>query len=93
MISEQDYTKSSFSAGGACVEVRLLPDGLVGVRDSKDRAKTPHFFTAQEWSAFLAGVRNGEFDLRSTDRPVNEKQENESPWLARPATASRLLDL
>ena len=63
MISEHDYTKSSFSAGGACVEVRLLPDGKVGVRDSKDQAKTPHFFTAQEWAAFLAGVRNGEFDL------------------------------
>jgi hypothetical protein len=38
MISEHQYSTSTFSAGGACVEVRLFPDGTVGLRDSKDRS-------------------------------------------------------
>ena len=63
MISQHDYTTSSFSAGGACVEVRLLPDGTVGVRDSKDRRKPPHVFTQPEWRAFVKGCKAQEFDL------------------------------
>jgi hypothetical protein len=35
----------------------------VAVRDSKDPAGPVLTFTAPEWSAFLAGVRDGEFDL------------------------------
>jgi len=57
------YTKSSFSGASNCVEVGLLADGNVGLRDSKDPLKLPHVFTAQEWAAFIAGVRAGEFDL------------------------------
>jgi hypothetical protein len=63
LISTDAYTKSTFSGGGGCVEVRLLPDGTVGVRDSKDASKQPHLFTQREWHAFVAGVRAGEFDL------------------------------
>ena len=63
MISTTAYTKSSHSGMGGCVEVRLNGDGTIGLRDSKDVTKPPHVFTAQEWSAFLAGVRDGEFDL------------------------------
>jgi Domain of unknown function (DUF397) len=63
MISTDDYRKSSFSGNGGCVEVRLLPDGSVSLRDSKDISRPSHTFTQQEWTAFLAGVRNGEFDL------------------------------
>jgi hypothetical protein len=63
MISSDKYRKSSFSGGGACVEVRLLENGMIGVRDSKNESKSPHLFTEQEWRAFIAGVRNGEFDL------------------------------
>ena len=55
---------SSFSAAGACVEVAVLPNQAgVAVRDSKDRSQPPHRFTTDEWNAFLAGVRAGEFDL------------------------------
>ena len=60
MISRHDYTKSTFSMDTNCVEVRLLIDGTVGVRDSKDRSKPPHVFTSGEWSAFVAGVRAGD---------------------------------
>lgn len=63
MITRDRYTKSSFSGMGGCVEVRLLNDGNVAVRDSKDPAKPAHEFTPREWAAFLKGVRAGEFDL------------------------------
>jgi hypothetical protein len=58
------WFKSSASAAGACVEVAFLPEGKgVAVRDSKDRSRQPHFYTPDEWCAFTAGVKGGEFDL------------------------------
>jgi len=57
------WFKSSFSAAGNCVEVAHLPGGGVAVRDSKDRAQAAHVFTRPEWEAFVAGAKNGEFDL------------------------------
>jgi hypothetical protein len=44
------------------VEVRLLPDGRIAERDSKQPGCTPKHFTPTAWKAFLAGVRAGEFD-------------------------------
>lgn len=66
MIASGQYKKSSYSDVGGCVEVRMLADGTIGVRDSKDTSKPPHVFTPHEWTAFLAGVRDGEFDLPET---------------------------
>jgi len=61
--SDSHWVKSSLSfANGDCVEVASLPDGRVGVRDSKDTAGPVLRFTAAEWEAFVGGVRNGEFD-------------------------------
>jgi hypothetical protein len=34
----------------------------VALRDSKDTTKPAHVFDRGEWGAFLAGVKNGEFD-------------------------------
>jgi hypothetical protein len=45
-----------------CVEVAPLDNGGRAVRDSKDRAGAVLYFTAGEWTAFLAGARQGEFD-------------------------------
>lgn len=60
------WRKSSFSGdqgdSTGCVEVALLPDGGVALRDSKDPTLAPHRYTAAEWVAFVAGVRAGEFD-------------------------------
>jgi Domain of unknown function (DUF397) len=56
------WRTSSYSSGGNCVEVAIDVD-QVAVRGSKDRAGPTLVFTAQEWVAFLAGVRDGEFDL------------------------------
>jgi hypothetical protein len=47
---------------GNCVEVAPLGRGHVGVRDSKDKTGPVLQFTPDEWSAFIGGVRNGEFD-------------------------------
>ncbi len=58
-----NWFKSSASAAGNCVEVAHLPGGGVAVRDSKNRAKPAHTYTRPEWEAFLAGAKNGEFDL------------------------------
>jgi len=57
------WRKSTFSNNtGACVEVADLPDGHRAVRDSKHPTGGFLLFTAAEWVAFTAGVRNGEFD-------------------------------
>lgn len=55
---------SSFSQGNSngCVEVAFLPADQVAVRDTKDRALTPHRYPAAAWDAFVAAVRAGEFD-------------------------------
>lgn len=57
------WMKSSLSfANGNCVEVAGLPDGRIGVRNSRDLQGPILRFTSDEWDAFLGGVRNGEFD-------------------------------
>jgi hypothetical protein len=59
------WWKSSYSGGngGNCVEVALLRDGGMAVRDSKDPDGARLEFTADEWAAFTAGVKAGEFDI------------------------------
>jgi uncharacterized protein DUF397 len=57
------WTKSSLSmSNGHCVEVSGLGGGHIGIRDSKDRSGPVLQFTPDEWTAFLDGVGNGEFD-------------------------------
>jgi hypothetical protein len=62
-LTKLRWFKSSASSSGACVEVAHLPEGGVALRDTKDRGRAPHFYTREEWAAFLVGVKNGEFDL------------------------------
>jgi Domain of unknown function (DUF397) len=62
-LTELRWFKSSASSAAGCVEIAHLPGGGVAVRDSKDRSKTPHVFSGHEWECFLAGAKNGEFDL------------------------------
>jgi Domain of unknown function (DUF397) len=56
------WRKSSRSgAAGHCVEVAETP-AVVHVRDSKDADGPQLRFGAAEWTAFVEGVRSGEFD-------------------------------
>jgi hypothetical protein len=63
------FRKSSFSGAGnpACVEVGFVTAEVtveVCLRDSKHRDGPVLRFTTDEWEAFLAGAKAGEFDLR-----------------------------
>jgi hypothetical protein len=62
------WRKSTHSGSNGCVEVAFV-DGLVAIRDTKDRQGHALIFTPVEWHAFIDGVRDGQFDLeRSTER-------------------------
>lgn len=65
-VADSDFVKSSWSKNNpkTCVEVAIKPEG-VAVRDSKDPGKRPLFFNHAEWTAFINGVKGGEFDLVS----------------------------
>jgi hypothetical protein len=57
------WIKSRMCSADGCVEVAYLPGGNVALRDSKDVSKPAHVFDREEWAAFIAGAKNGEFDL------------------------------
>jgi len=63
-VISQEWRKSSRSGGnnGQCVEVRHHGEA-VQVRDSKDPTGPILRFTREEWTAFLGGAKEGEFDL------------------------------
>ncbi|MGP3920972.1 DUF397 domain-containing protein [Nonomuraea sp. 10N515B] len=64
--SDATWRTSSFSGNGAsCVEVKITPS-VIMVRDTKNRAAATLAFRPDEWEAFLAGVRHGEFNLPTT---------------------------
>ena len=64
-VGHVTWRKSSYSTsqGGGCVEVAQFPASAVGVRDSKDPQGPKLLFTLDEWRAFVAGVKAGQFDL------------------------------
>ena len=54
------WRKSPYSGGGQdCVEIASLPAGGMAVRQSKDPDGPVLEFTASEWAAFTAGIRDG----------------------------------
>jgi hypothetical protein len=56
------WRRSSYCGTSTCVEVVRLGDAIL-VRDSKNPEAGTLAFTEDEWRAFEAGVRNGEFRL------------------------------
>lgn len=63
-LGQASWMKSTFSnMNGSCVEVSRLQDDRIGVRDTKENGVGPVLvFTGPEWSAFLAGAKEGQFD-------------------------------
>lgn len=63
MDDELSFERSSFCANSCCLEVALIPGrGKVYVRNSQNPG-TRMEFSAEEWRAFLAGVKSNEFDI------------------------------
>ncbi|WP_326641649.1 DUF397 domain-containing protein [Streptosporangium sp. NBC_01755] len=63
-LAAAKWIKSTRSAsnGGECVEVARLSSGRHAVRDSKNTTGPALIFTTPEWTAFINGIRNGDFD-------------------------------
>jgi hypothetical protein len=61
--SDSYWIKSSLSFSNSnCVEVTQLPDGGIGVRNSRFPSGEVLEFTPAEWAAFAGGMKAGEFD-------------------------------
>ncbi|HKT01523.1 MAG TPA: DUF397 domain-containing protein [Rugosimonospora sp.] len=57
------WVKSAASGdGNSCVEAQVMVTG-VNLRDSKGRTGPVLSFDTEQWEAFLAGARGGEFNL------------------------------
>jgi hypothetical protein len=63
-ITRAAWRKSSWSSyNGSCFEIARLQSDRLGVRDTKDNGAGPVLiFNQDEWDAFLAGAKSGEFD-------------------------------
>jgi hypothetical protein len=63
LIGQVQWRKSTASnPSGNCVEMAPLADGAVAVRNSRFPDGPVLVYTRAEVTAFLAGVKNGEFD-------------------------------
>jgi Domain of unknown function (DUF397) len=61
--SEQRWQRPTICASSSCVEVATIGD-TIAIRDSKDPESPVLTYDRDEWQAFVAGVKAGEFDLQ-----------------------------
>lgn len=59
------YKTSSFCNYGECVGIARMENGDVIVKNTKNASERPLNFTQEEWKAFVAGVKNGEFEIEN----------------------------
>jgi len=57
---QAEWIRSSYCGSNACVEVATAQDKIM-IRNSRRPDEPPLVFTAEEWTAFVLGVRAGEF--------------------------------
>jgi hypothetical protein len=64
-LATAPWRTSSRSQTSNCVEVAPLGDGaaMVALRDSKDRGGPVLMFDRTRWLDFIAGTKDGDFDL------------------------------
>lgn len=64
-LAEAPWRKSTRSQTSNCVEVAPLGTGpaAVALRDSKDQGGPVLLFNRAGWLGFIAGAKNGQFDL------------------------------
>lgn len=62
VIETPEWHKSSYCTNGTCIEVAQVADEYL-IRDSKSPAQAPLRFTAEEWTAFVRGVNEGQFSF------------------------------
>lgn len=58
------WRRSTWCTSSSCVEIGVRGE-MVLVRDSKSADALPLAYTKEEWDAFVAGVKAGEFDYAS----------------------------
>ena len=66
---------ASGTVNGNQVEMARVDDGYA-MRDSRHPDGPILLFTVAEWDAFVAGVRDGEFDAQSLRRVVHSDRES-----------------
>lgn len=63
LLGDVTWRKSTASnPSGDCVELAALPGGAVALRNSRDPQGPALIYTPAEITAFVAGVKSGEFD-------------------------------
>src|ERR1035441_5887036 len=75
-VDDLRWRKASFSGNGgaSCVEVGQARDGMILVRDTKNRGRGPvHRCTPEEWRAFITGVGEGQRARGPAHRYTPEK--------------------
>lgn len=77
-MSGSGFVISSFCSAGGCVAVAPSEDGVL-VRSSRVADGPVLAFSGEEWTAFLSGVREGEFDLDSLGSASTVKGSTSGP--------------
>jgi Domain of unknown function (DUF397) len=62
LVSARWRKSQASNPSGSCVQVAELADGAIAVRNSRYPSGPALIYTRAEIAAFLAGVKNGEFD-------------------------------
>jgi hypothetical protein len=65
-----DWRKASFCSASGCVIVRRREDGMVVIGDSKGSNSLQLAYTPAEFSAFIGGMKAGEFDDLGQETPT-----------------------